>query len=49
MLRALGVETFAFTATGPRERVVSSQSKEHEQMIVDERERMATAGHSYGG
>ena len=49
VLNALGVETFAFTATGPRERVVSPQSKEHEQMIVDERERMAAAGHSYGG
>jgi hypothetical protein len=49
VLHALGVESLQFTATGPRERVVSPQSTEHEQMIVDERERMAAAGHSSGG
>jgi hypothetical protein len=48
VLRALGVDSLPFTPTAPRERVVSPQSKEHEQMIVDERERMAAAGHSYG-
>jgi hypothetical protein len=43
------VDSLTFVATGPRERVVSAQSKEHEQMIVDERERMAAAGLAYGG
>ena len=43
MLRALGVDRYPFTATGPRTRVVSDLSREHERMVVEERRRMAAA------
>jgi hypothetical protein len=46
ILRTLGVDRFEFTATGPRERVVSDLSKEHERTKLEERDRMVAAGWS---
>ena len=43
VLRALGVDSYDFTATGPRTRVESPLSKEHERTIVEERQRLAAA------
>ena len=43
MLRALGVDRYPFHRTGPRERVVSDLSREHERTAVEERRRMAAA------
>jgi hypothetical protein len=43
VLRALGVDRYPFTATGPRARVESDLSREHERMAVEERRRMAAA------
>jgi hypothetical protein len=44
ILRALGVDRLDFTAAGPRERVVSELSVEHERTKVEEHERMVAAG-----
>jgi hypothetical protein len=43
VLRALGVERDAFTATSPRTRVDTGLSTEDQQAIVDERTRLAAA------
>ena len=43
VLRALGVDRYPFTATGPRARVESNLSREHERTAVEERRRMAAA------
>jgi hypothetical protein len=48
VLRALGVDRLDFTATGPRARVETEVSKEHERTTVEERERMATASRAKG-
>jgi len=44
ILRALGVDRYAFHPTGPRARVESDLGKEHERTRIEERERMAAAG-----
>lgn len=44
ILRALGVDRLDFTAAGPRERVVSELSVEHERMKLEEHDRMVAAG-----
>ncbi|GAA5193441.1 hypothetical protein GCM10023322_55470 [Rugosimonospora acidiphila] len=45
VLRALGVDRLSFTATGPRARVASDLSEEHERTKVEEAERLAALGH----
>jgi hypothetical protein len=46
VLRALGVDRYDFTATGPRGRVVAELSKEHERTKAEESRRLAAAGHT---
>jgi hypothetical protein len=48
VLRALGVERYPFTAAGPRTRVESSLSAEHERTKVEEGPRLAAAQASTG-
>ncbi|MEO3872830.1 hypothetical protein ABGB18_28790 [Nonomuraea sp. B12E4] len=41
VLRALGVDSYAFTPTRPRAHIVSEMSKNHERMRAEERRRLA--------
>jgi hypothetical protein len=43
ILRALGTDRYTFTAAGPRTRVVSDLSKEHERTKAEESRRLTAA------
>ena len=45
VLRALGVDSYDFVATGPRERVVPHLAGAYDAQAVQERRRLAAAGH----
>ncbi|SNT65852.1 hypothetical protein SAMN05421812_12761 [Asanoa hainanensis] len=45
VLRALGVDSYDFVPTGPRERVVPDSAGAYDAQAVEERRRLAAAGH----